>query len=159
METVLAVIVFIVLVYAIYKLPGKAVNFVVNNTVARGANVKGKQLTQQVLSFSANAPIDSVRNAVLDSVQAQQDAPTAIAKLYLAGVSRTQIVYDHGSKLQTGFRGVLNLAETSTGTRGTWEITNWLEQGGLVTHPKVMERLISEIDTGLRSADPNAHLQ
>lgn len=162
MEVALGIAIFIGVIVAIYWVQrslARGINAAVNNTVMRGANEKGKRLTQQTLSFTANAPVDSVRKAVLTSVKVEPGVPKVIAGVYLAGVSDTRLVYDLGSKVQTNFRAVLQLEPTATGTRGTWEVTNWLKVNGLVTGADVMERVIKQINTGLRSIDPNARLQ
>ena len=150
---------FMVALWYIRKGMRKGFDSAWNNTIQRGANDKGKRLIQQRLTFTANAPIESVRNAVLSSVKVEPEQPKVIGGVYLAGASDTRLVYDLGSKLQTNFRGALQLTATPTGTRGSWEITNWLENGGLVTGRDVMDRLIAQINTGLRSVDPNARLQ
>jgi hypothetical protein len=91
-------------------------------------------------------------------VKVLPEKPTALAGLYLAASSDTQIVYDYGSKLSTNFRGVLMMAPTSTGTQGTWAIINWFESGGLVTSQNAMKRIITEINDGLCTVDPKARL-
>ena len=162
MTTALAIVLFIGLVVAyigFQKLVSKGIDGAVNNTVLRGANEKGKRLTQQTLHFSANAPIDMVRKAVLASVKVEPERPKVIAGVYLAGASDRQLVYDLGSKVQTNFRAVLTFTPTPTGTQGTWEVTNWLKVNGLVTGADVMERVIAQINTGLRSVDPKASLR
>lgn len=161
MAVVLGIIILVGVVAILYWVQmslTRGVNAAVNKTVMRGANEKGKRLTQQTLTFTANAPVDAVRKAVLASVKVEPEIPKVIAGVYLAGSSDTRLVYDLGSKVQTNFRAVLQLSSTPTGTRGSWEVTNWLKVNGLVAGADVMERVIAQINAGLRSVDPNAYL-
>jgi hypothetical protein len=135
---------------------GKKAN---QHVFARGAHSEGQELVSQRLVFAARANVETVKTAVLSKVKVAPKTPVAIADAYLVGATDSLIIYECGNKLHTQFRGRLRLESTNDGVRGSWEISDWTEADGIVAGQSVMKRLIADINTALRSVDPNAALR
>jgi hypothetical protein len=121
---------------------------------------EGQELVSQKLVFSAHASVDDVRTAVLSTVKIAPNVPPVIADAHLIKATDEYILYGFGNKLNPhNFRGLLSFDETEDGVRGSWEIVNWTLGDGIVAGQSVMKRLVADINTALRSVDPNARLR
>jgi hypothetical protein len=132
-----------------------------NQTVfMRGSHREGQELVSRQLTCHVNAGRDAVRKAILATVQVAPQVPAVIADAYLIEATDTYILYGHGNKLRQTFRGMLRIVESTNGKATVvWDIVDWTEGDGIVGGRSVMKRLIADINTALRSVDPNATLR
>ncbi len=133
----------------------------VNSTVLRGAKRGGEELVSNRLMCRVNASQKEMMKAILATVKVAPNVPPLIADAYLIEATDNHIVYRYGNKLNPqNFRGLLRSIESTDGRPTVfWEIVDWTESGGIVDGQSVMNRLVADINTALRSVDPNASLR
>lgn len=143
----------------LYKLRNFTARTTNQKIFARKGHREGQELVSQLLEFHARATLEEVKNAVLATVTAAPAVPAVIANVHLIRATDDFILYGYGSKLQPhSFRGLLRLEATDDGVRGSWNIINWTQADGIVAGQSVMKRLIADINTALRTVDPEACL-
>lgn len=155
------VFVIVILIVGMFALRTSFVRKKLNQHVfQRGGHRDGQDLVSQKLVFSTHASIDEVRRAILANVVVASSLPLLMADAYLLEATDTHILYGYGNRLRSqSFRGLVSLNATEDGVHGSWEIVNWTLADGIVAGQSVMKRLVADINTALRSVDPNAQLR
>lgn len=126
---------------------------------ARGAHERGQTLVSQRLAFTSRGDLATIRKAILSTVVVAPSAPALLHDAYLIQQTDSSIIYGAGNKLHQSFRGLLTMESTATGTTGTWDIINWTLSDGIVVNQSIMNRLVADINTALRSVDPSSALR
>lgn len=123
---------------------------------SRNAHREGREIVSQQLQFRVKATPTEVKRVVLSTVEAPT-LPAIIPNAHLIEVTDSYILYGYGTKLMPhNFRGLLTFEGADGGTHGTWTFLDWTEGDGIVAGISVMQRLIADINTALKSVDANA---
>ncbi len=119
----------------------------------------GQELVSKKHEFVVSASVPDVKKAILEQVSALPNEPAVRPALYLAQSSDSLIVYQYGAKVQTVFRMLVHMQAAEAGTRGSFEIVNWMLASGIVARQHEMKQLNADIETALRKVDPKATLR
>lgn len=126
----------------------------------RGSHREGQELVSKQLVCRVDASREDVRKAILATVKVAPQPSLVFADAYIMESNDSRIVYGYGKKLSLSFRAVVQLLDAKDGrTTVVWNIINWTEGGGIVDGQSVMKRLLSDINSGLRTVDQKASLK
>jgi hypothetical protein len=103
-------------------------------------NAKAMDEIYTIMSFTAPAEPAALQRAVDEHLGLAHDIPPVLGKLHISEISTDRIRVALGSKLGTEWTGVATFhPDTSGGTTGTYQVTNWTLHDRVVQSTKLID--------------------